>query len=141
MVKDGWPVIAEDFKQWVVEDNFCDGMPAWDKVRYTVAQSVTPTLPLLSILFIVVVGFSTGSLNAFDGLKTERSQLVFLESLCAAERSEYYYVCLLLGDCLLVTVRYRFAYIGYEARLHQVSCSHGNIDVARSCNTAVCMHC
>lgn len=39
MVKDGWPVIAEDFSQWVVEDNFCDGMPAWDKVRairYTV---------------------------------------------------------------------------------------------------------
>ncbi|CAN0184195.1 unnamed protein product, partial [Hapterophycus canaliculatus] len=33
MVKDGWPVIAEDFSQWVVEDNFCNGMPAWDKVR------------------------------------------------------------------------------------------------------------
>lgn len=33
MVKDGWPVIAEDFKQWVVEGNFCNGMPAWDKVR------------------------------------------------------------------------------------------------------------
>lgn len=32
MVKDSWPVIAEDFSQWVVEDNFCDGMPAWDKV-------------------------------------------------------------------------------------------------------------
>lgn len=33
MVKDGWPVIAEDFKQWVVEGNFCNGMPAWDKVE------------------------------------------------------------------------------------------------------------
>lgn len=32
MVKDSWPVIAEDFKQWVVEDNFCNGMPAWDQV-------------------------------------------------------------------------------------------------------------
>lgn len=32
MVNDGWPVIAEDYSQWVVEDNFCDGMPAWDKV-------------------------------------------------------------------------------------------------------------
>lgn len=32
MVKDSWPVIAEDFSQWVVEDNFCNGKPAWDKV-------------------------------------------------------------------------------------------------------------
>lgn len=33
MVKDGWPVIAEDFKQWVIEGHFSDGMPGWDKVR------------------------------------------------------------------------------------------------------------
>ncbi|CAM9594435.1 unnamed protein product [Ectocarpus fasciculatus] len=33
MVNDAWPVIAEDFSQWVIEDNFCDGMPAWDKAR------------------------------------------------------------------------------------------------------------
>lgn len=32
MVNDGWPVIAEDYMQWVVESNFADGMPAWDKV-------------------------------------------------------------------------------------------------------------
>ena len=32
MVKDSWPVIAEDFSQWVIEDNFCNGMPEWDKV-------------------------------------------------------------------------------------------------------------
>lgn len=35
MVKDGWPVIAEDFKQWVIEGKFADGMPAWDKVSTT----------------------------------------------------------------------------------------------------------
>ena len=38
MVKDGWPVIAEDFSQWVVEDSFCNGKPAWDKVRAVVQQ-------------------------------------------------------------------------------------------------------
>lgn len=32
MVKDGWPVIAEDYMQWVIEAHFSDGMPAWDKV-------------------------------------------------------------------------------------------------------------
>lgn len=42
MVKDGWPVIAEDFKQWVVEGNFVDGMPAWDKVGALVVDDVKP---------------------------------------------------------------------------------------------------
>ena len=34
MVNDGWPVIAEDFSQWVIESNFCNEMPAWDKVWF-----------------------------------------------------------------------------------------------------------
>ncbi|CAM9230963.1 unnamed protein product, partial [Laminaria digitata] len=42
MVKDSWPVIAEDFSQWVVEDNFCNGMPAWDKVGALVVKDVKP---------------------------------------------------------------------------------------------------
>jgi hypothetical protein len=37
MVLDEWPVIAEDFNQWVVEDNFCCGCPDWDKV-YTLLK-------------------------------------------------------------------------------------------------------
>lgn len=41
MVKDRWPVIAEDFSQWVVEDSFCNGKPAWDKVRTEMAQHST----------------------------------------------------------------------------------------------------
>nr|AGN55416.1 mannitol dehydrogenase [Saccharina japonica] len=42
MVKDSWPVIAEDFSQWVVEDNFCNGMPEWDKVGALVVKDVKP---------------------------------------------------------------------------------------------------
>ncbi|CAM9946560.1 unnamed protein product [Ectocarpus sp. 12 AP-2014] len=42
MVNDAWPVIAEDFSQWVIEDNFCDGMPAWDKVGGLVVKDVKP---------------------------------------------------------------------------------------------------
>jgi hypothetical protein len=33
MILDGWPVIAEDYMQWVIEDSFCCGRPEWDKVR------------------------------------------------------------------------------------------------------------
>jgi len=30
-VEDGWPVVAEPFLQWVVEDKFVAGRPAWEK--------------------------------------------------------------------------------------------------------------
>ena len=30
-VEDGWPVVAEPFLQWVVEDKFVKGRPAWEK--------------------------------------------------------------------------------------------------------------
>mmetsp|Transcript_32901 Transcript_32901/g.106384 ORF Transcript_32901/g.106384 Transcript_32901/m.106384 type:complete len:530 (+) Transcript_32901:63-1652(+) len=34
-IQDNWPVVAEDFKQWVIEDNFSDGRPAWETVPNT----------------------------------------------------------------------------------------------------------
>jgi mannitol 2-dehydrogenase len=40
MVLDEWPVIAEDFNQWVVEDNFCCGCPDWDKVLHTMNTAI-----------------------------------------------------------------------------------------------------
>jgi hypothetical protein len=48
MVLDEWPVIAEDFNQWVVEDNFCCGCPDWDKV-------CTPLTPLMYTRFVTVL--------------------------------------------------------------------------------------
>lgn len=42
MVLDGWPVIAEDFRQWVVEDKFCCGRPAWEKVGALMVEEVRP---------------------------------------------------------------------------------------------------
>ena len=30
-MEDGWPVVAEPFLQWVVEDKFVAGRPAWEK--------------------------------------------------------------------------------------------------------------
>jgi mannitol 2-dehydrogenase len=29
-VEDGWPVVCEPFRQWVIEDRFAAGRPAWD---------------------------------------------------------------------------------------------------------------
>jgi mannitol 2-dehydrogenase len=31
-INDGWPVVAEPFRQWVIEDNFAAGRPKWEDV-------------------------------------------------------------------------------------------------------------
>ena len=41
-VRDGWPVITEPFRQWVVEDNFCNGRPAWEHVGVLMTGEVAP---------------------------------------------------------------------------------------------------
>ena len=39
---DGAPVMGESFIQWVIEDRFCNGRPAWEKVGVELVQSVAP---------------------------------------------------------------------------------------------------
>ncbi len=41
-VVDRWPVVAEDFLQWVVEDRFVQGRPAWEAVGAQFVADVTP---------------------------------------------------------------------------------------------------
>jgi len=41
-IADGWPVMTESFKQWVIEDRFEHGRPAWERVG---AQMTTDVLP------------------------------------------------------------------------------------------------
>ena len=42
----GWndaaPVMSESFIQWVIEDDFCNGRPAWERVGVEMVQSVNP---------------------------------------------------------------------------------------------------
>lgn len=42
----GWddqvPVMAESFIQWVIEDDFCNGRPAWERVGVEMVDSVLP---------------------------------------------------------------------------------------------------
>jgi len=42
LIDDAWPVVCEDFKQWVLEDNFCDGRPRLDKVGVQLVDDVEP---------------------------------------------------------------------------------------------------
>ena len=39
-IDDAVPVTHEEFRQWVIEDDFCVGRPAWDKVGATFAGDV-----------------------------------------------------------------------------------------------------
>lgn len=41
-VDDGWPVVCEPFTQWVLEDHFTDGRPAWEQVGVQVVDDVVP---------------------------------------------------------------------------------------------------
>uniref|UniRef100_UPI00356737C8 mannitol dehydrogenase family protein n=1 Tax=Pontiella sp. TaxID=2837462 RepID=UPI00356737C8 len=41
-VRAAWPVTCEPFSQWVIEDQFCNGRPAWEKVGAQFVPDVTP---------------------------------------------------------------------------------------------------
>ena len=41
-IEDDWPVVAEPFIQWVVEDNFCAGRPDWESVGVQMTDNVHP---------------------------------------------------------------------------------------------------
>jgi mannitol 2-dehydrogenase len=41
-LEDAWPVVCEPFVQWVLEDKFVNGRPAWEKVGVQFTDDVTP---------------------------------------------------------------------------------------------------
>lgn len=41
-IDDGWPVATEPFKQWVIEDHFTQGRPAWETVGAQLVGDVEP---------------------------------------------------------------------------------------------------
>lgn len=41
-IDDAWPVVCEDFRQWVLEDNFGAGRPAFEKVGVQMVADVEP---------------------------------------------------------------------------------------------------
>jgi mannitol 2-dehydrogenase len=41
-IADGWPVVSEPFRQWVIEDSFEGDRPPWEEVGVTVTSNVEP---------------------------------------------------------------------------------------------------
>ncbi|MBV8652367.1 MAG: mannitol dehydrogenase family protein, partial [Alphaproteobacteria bacterium] len=41
-VEDAWPVVCEPFRQWVIEDHFPLGRPAWEETGATLVADVRP---------------------------------------------------------------------------------------------------
>jgi mannitol-1-phosphate/altronate dehydrogenase len=41
-IDDAWPVVCEPFMQWVLEDKFANGRPAWEKVGVQFTDDVAP---------------------------------------------------------------------------------------------------
>lgn len=41
-IDDAWPVVCEPFKQWVIEDDFVAGRPAWETVGAQFVEDVVP---------------------------------------------------------------------------------------------------
>jgi mannitol 2-dehydrogenase len=41
-IGDGWPVMTEPFKQWVIEDHFVQGRPKWEEVGAQMTGDVLP---------------------------------------------------------------------------------------------------
>ncbi|MBD1262803.1 mannitol dehydrogenase family protein [Maribacter polysiphoniae] len=41
-IDDAWPVVCEPFKQWVIEDDFTAGRPAWETVGAQFVEDVVP---------------------------------------------------------------------------------------------------
>ena len=41
-IEDQWPVFCEEYIQWVLEDNFCNGRPALEEAGATFVKDVTP---------------------------------------------------------------------------------------------------
>ena len=41
-VEDAWPVVAEHYGQWIVEDKFVDGRPKWEEVGVMFVPDVKP---------------------------------------------------------------------------------------------------
>ncbi|GAB4460200.1 MAG: mannitol dehydrogenase family protein [Armatimonadaceae bacterium] len=41
-IEDAWPVVAEPFTQWVIEDHFSQGRPDWERVGAQMVDDVQP---------------------------------------------------------------------------------------------------
>ncbi|MDO6818422.1 mannitol dehydrogenase family protein [Zobellia sp. 1_MG-2023] len=68
-IEDAWPVVCEPFKQWVIEDDFISGRPAWETVGAQFVEDVVPYEKMK--LSLLNAGHSVlGILGALIGYET-----------------------------------------------------------------------
>ncbi len=84
--RDAWPVVAEPFSQWVIEDRFAAGRPHWENASALLVQDVGPFEAMkLRILngahsALAYLGASTGIETVADAI-TEPTLAAFLRRL------------------------------------------------------------
>ena len=68
-VEDSWPVVCEPFKQWVIEDDFCNTKPQFDEVDAQFVSDVAPYEKLkLRMLNAGPVSYTHLTLPTKDGV-------------------------------------------------------------------------
>jgi mannitol 2-dehydrogenase len=65
-LRDEWPVVCEPFRQWVIEDHFPSGRPAWEKVGVQMTADVHP-YEMMKIRLLNAGHFSLGYLGFLAG--------------------------------------------------------------------------
>ena len=88
--RDAWPVVTEPFRQWVIEDHFCDGRPDWAAVGAQLVEDVAPfELMKLRLLngahsSLAYLGYLAGHETVSDAM-AEPSMAAFVRRLMDEE--------------------------------------------------------
>jgi fructuronate reductase/mannitol 2-dehydrogenase len=89
-VEDRWPVFSEIFKQWVIEDDFVEGRPAWEDVGAQFVQDVAPyefmKLRLLNASHLAIAGLGRlAGYNYIDETLRDKSLHSYMRALMDRE--------------------------------------------------------
>ena len=68
-VEDRWPVVTEPFRQWIVEDDFCNGRPPLDQVGVELVDDVRP-FEVMKTRMLNGAHSALGHLAVLAGLET-----------------------------------------------------------------------
>lgn len=68
------PIFAEAFRQWVIEDDFCDGRPAWDWVGAQFVEDVSP-YEKMKLRLLNASHLATAGLGTLHGYETVRQTI------------------------------------------------------------------
>lgn len=68
-IADGWPVVTEPFRQWVIEDNFAGDRPPLDQLDIIVTDDVEP-YEILKLRLLNAGHSCMAYLAALDGIQT-----------------------------------------------------------------------